>query len=109
MPIAPTSVYGPGLYGTSSFASAGESPVGRVQAEPSGGENFAATITRLIDDANREQIDAAQKVSDLLVHGKGTIHDAMIAVDNAEGSFRLLMEMRNRMIEGVNRLLETQV
>ena len=33
----------------------------------------------------------------------------MVAVESAESSFRLLMEMRNRLIEGVSRLLETQL
>lgn len=109
MPIAPTGLYGPALYGSSRFPSGAEDVVGAVPGEASGGETFAATITRLVEEANRDQIDATKKVSDLLVHGKGTIHDAMIAVDNADGSFRLLMEMRNRVIEGVNRLLETQI
>ena len=109
MPIAPTSLMGPGIYGSSQIASTGQDPVGAIPVDRSGGESFAATITRVLHDANQDQVAAAEKVTDLLVHGKGTIHDAMVAVDNAEGSFRLLMEMRNRMIEGVNRLLETQI
>ncbi len=74
-----------------------------------GGESFAATITGLLREANQDQVDASQKVIDLTVRGKGDIHDAMVAVEGAEASFRLLMEMRNRLIEGVSRLLETQI
>jgi flagellar hook-basal body complex protein FliE len=75
----------------------------------SGGETFAAAVTRAVRGVNAEVVDASGKAADLVVRGEGTIHDAMIAADKAEGSFRLLMEMRNRLIEGVNRLLETQV
>jgi flagellar hook-basal body complex protein FliE len=77
--------------------------------EASGGESFAGTITRVLEEANQEQVSASRTINDLLVDGQGTIHDAMIAVNKAESSFRLLMEMRNRVIEGVNALLETKV
>jgi flagellar hook-basal body complex protein FliE len=74
-----------------------------------GGESFAAAITGLLREANQDQVDASAKVIDLTVRGQGDIHDAMVAVESAESSFRLLMEMRNRLIEGVSRLLETQL
>jgi flagellar hook-basal body complex protein FliE len=74
-----------------------------------GGEDFAGTIARVIDEANRDQHHASGAIRQLLVDGTGTIHDAMIAVNRADSSFRLLMEMRNRLIEGVNQLLETKL
>ncbi len=76
---------------------------------PSDGPGFAQTLGEFIGEANSDLVQATQKAVDLVVHGRGTIHDTMIAIDNAEGSFRLLMEMRNRIVEGVNRLLETQL
>jgi flagellar hook-basal body complex protein FliE len=41
------------------------------------------------------------------VEGKGSIHEAMVAITNAEGSFRLMMEIRNRLVLGINQLLES--
>lgn len=81
---------------------------GRIPNEAEGG-GFAEALGNVIREANRDQVNATQQALDLALHGRGTIHDAMVAVDKAEGSFRLLMEMRNRLIEGVNRLLETQL
>jgi len=72
------------------------------------GEGFVDTITRIMQEANADQVEASQRMTDLAVHGKGSIHEAMISMSSAEGSFRLLMEMRNRVIEGVNKLLETR-
>ncbi len=77
--------------------------------QQTGGESFAETVTRVLKDANSDQVTAARKINDLMVEGKGSIHDTMVAMSNAEGSFRLMMEIRNRMIEAVNRLLQTQV
>ncbi len=75
----------------------------------SGGEAFTATLTQMLRDVNQDQLDAAQKAKDLVVDGKGTIHDAVNAMSKAEGSFRLLMEARNRLLEGVNQLLNTRL
>lgn len=73
-----------------------------------GGESFAAVVTKMLRDVNSDQTTAAKKIIDLTVHGRGTIHDAMLAMSTAEGSFRLMMEMRNRLIDGFNRLLQTR-
>jgi|SRR5688572_25701312 flagellar hook-basal body complex protein FliE len=98
------------LYLPPPAASEAASPAGSGSLAPEvgrGGESFAAAITDVLRAANQDQIDASAKVIDLTVRGQGDIQDAMIAVESAESSFRLLMEMRNRLIEGVSRLLET--
>jgi flagellar hook-basal body complex protein FliE len=63
----------------------------------------------MLRGVNQDQIDAAAAIDRLMVEGEGSIHEAMIAMSKAEGSFRLLMEMRNRLIDAVNRLLQSQV
>ena len=83
-------------------------PTSGQVSEP-GGERFADALGKLLRDVNHDQLDAARKAEDLLVSGKGSIHDAMLAMSRAEGSFRLLMEMRNRLVDGLNRLLQAQV
>ena len=78
-------------------------------AQKTGGESFAETVTRVLKQANSDQVSAAKKIKELSVEGEGSIHETMVAMSNAEGSFRLMMEIRNRMIEAVNRLLQTQL
>jgi flagellar hook-basal body complex protein FliE len=84
---------------------AGPLPVGQAEG---GGQGFASALTRMLDDANRDQVAAAGEAQ-RLVEGQGSIHEAMIAMSKAEGSFALMMEMRNRLIAAVNQLLQTQV
>lgn len=74
-----------------------------------GGEHFAQAMTRVFKEANSDQLKASEKIHDLVVEGKGSIQDTMLAMSNAEGSFRLLMEMRNRLLSAVNRILQTRV
>ncbi len=75
--------------------------------EPGDGSSFAKTITSAIRDANADQVEAADRIRNLAVDGEGSIHEAMVAMSNAEGSFRLMMEIRNRIVQGVNELLQT--
>jgi flagellar hook-basal body complex protein FliE len=73
----------------------------------SGGAEFARAVTRMIEQVNSDQLDAARTIQQLAVEGKGSIHEAMVAITNAEGSFRLMMEIRNRLVLGINQLLES--
>ncbi len=73
-----------------------------------GGERFAASLTQLLKDVNSDQTEAAKEIKRLVVDGEGSVHETMVAMNKAEGSFRLLMEMRNRLVDGINRLLQTR-
>ncbi len=88
----------------------GASQLNAPQTERSdgGGERFAAALTRFLHEVNSDQLEAAKEMKRLVVDGEGSIHEAMTAMNNAEGSFRLLMEMRNRLVDGINRLLQTR-
>ncbi len=80
----------------------------QTQRGESGGGHFAQALTRLLLEVNSDQIKAGNEMKRLVVDGEGSIHEAMIAMNNAEGSFRLLLEMRNRLVDGFNRLLQTR-
>ena len=73
-----------------------------------GGGHFARALTQFLLEVNSDQIKAGNEMKRLVVDGEGSIHEAMVAMNNAEGSFRLLMEMRNRLVDGINRLLQTR-
>ena len=81
-----------------------------TETEPKpGGERFSTALGEYLLDVNRDQVVAAKKIREFAIDGEGSIQEAMVAMSKAEGSFRLLMEMRNRMVQAVNRLLQTRV
>jgi flagellar hook-basal body complex protein FliE len=77
------------------------------ESGPSGGGSFARALTEMVQDVNRDQVAAAGQIRALAVDGEGSIHETMVAVSRAEGSFRLMMEVRNRIVSGVHELLRT--
>ncbi len=80
----------------------------QTQRSEAGGGQVAQALTQLLLDVNSDQLKAGQAMKRLVVDGEGSIHEAMVAMNTAEGSFRLLMEMRNRLVDGFNRLLQTR-
>ena len=83
--------------------------LGKTQGPSSaGGPRFVDELTRMLQEANQNQVDAAKAIEKLAVDGEGSIHDAMIAMGTAEGSFRLLMTMRNKLVEATRQLLRGQ-
>ena len=77
------------------------------ETTPSGGGAFAEALTQMVQNVNGDQVVAADQIRALAVDGEGSIHEALVAISRAEGSFRLMMEVRNRIVQGVNELLRT--
>jgi len=66
-----------------------------------GGERseFSRTLEGFIDQTAGMQEDAQTKVAELLQGNGQDIHSAMIAVEKADLSFQLMMQVRNKIIQ----------
>jgi flagellar hook-basal body complex protein FliE len=76
---------------------------GRFQREaqqPSGNRSeFLDTLQKTLDQAQQIESDASSKVTDLIT-GKGQdVHSAMIAVEKADISFQLILQVRNKIVK----------
>jgi flagellar hook-basal body complex protein FliE len=70
---------------------------------------FSETLKDMIN-----QVDALQKNSKDAVEGfitgqEGNIHEVMAAVEEAQLSFQLMMEIRNKLLESYQELIRMQV
>jgi len=72
-------------------------------------ENFGATFTDLIKDANQDQLDS-KKMVEGFVSGEGIqLHEVMIAGEKAKTSLQLLMEIRNKTVDMFKELTRISV
>jgi len=81
----------------------------KTNAQASGAENF----TSLLNEAMNE-VDQAQKASDLqiskVVSGDvQDVHTAMIAMQKADLSFQMMMQVRNKLIDAYHEVMRMQV
>lgn len=78
------------------------SPVSGIE----GGKSFAA---HLIEDSRQLNANAMQEVGAVMKGENGSVHNAMIAMEEASVSFQLLVEMRNKVVESLQELMRMQI
>ena len=81
---------------------------GLSHASASGDGNFLETLQQSMDQVESAQGDAAIQVAQLL-NGKGAdLHSAMIAVEKADLSFQLMMQVRNKIVQAYQQISNMQ-
>jgi flagellar hook-basal body complex protein FliE len=77
--------------------------------EKTGGAGFGSLIDNLLSKVNAQQIAADQAVKDLGMGQTDNLHGVMLAVANADLSFRLFLEIRNRLSEALQQVMQMQI
>src|SRR5438477_1545789 len=78
------------------------------QARPAG-ESFASMLGRLVEEVNAKQGAAADAVSGLQSGRSASLHQAVIAMEEASVSFQLMVEVRNKLLESYQELMRMQI
>jgi flagellar hook-basal body complex protein FliE len=82
-----------------------QAPTGNPASQPSG---FWDTLKNTLDQVQQVQNEADQKVTDL-VTGKGEdVHAAMTALEKADLSFQLVMQVRNKIVQAYQQVSQIQ-
>jgi flagellar hook-basal body complex protein FliE len=74
-----------------------------------GASTWGHMVQQMVMDVNSKQTTAAQKVSDVLQGGPTPVHEAMVASEEANLSFEFLAEMRNKIVESYQTVMQMQV
>ena len=72
-------------------------------------KGFGGVLQDSLQEVNRLQQEADQAITALATGEKVSVHDTMIAMEKADVSFRLMMEVRNKIVEAYQEILRTQV
>lgn len=62
------------------------------------GESFGAVLSNAVNSVDQVHNAAATQVSNLLRGAGGDLNDVMIAVEKADVSFQLMMQVRNKIV-----------
>jgi flagellar hook-basal body complex protein FliE len=63
-----------------------------------GGQGFSDVLKNAVSQVDSLNDSAASQVSNLLQNGNGNMNDVMIAVEKADVSFQLMMQVRNKIV-----------
>lgn len=72
---------------------------------PPAKENFAGLLKSMVEDVNEIQHDAAELETRFLKGEISDVHQVMIAAEEASVSFKLLMEIRNKLLESYREIM----
>ncbi len=85
-----------------------QSPL-RDSKAASGEIPFADMVKGLIKDTDEQQIQAQDGVRQLVTGEAESIHDVVLTTSRADLAFRLMMEIRNRLIASYQEVMRMQV
>jgi flagellar hook-basal body complex protein FliE len=69
---------------------------------------FAKVLDHFLGDANAQQVQADQAVQRMMDGDMDNIHEVMLKVSQADLSFRMMLEMRNKMLEAYQEISRMQ-
>lgn len=71
-------------------------------------ESFSNSLTRLIGSVQETGHEANAAVTKML-DGSGDVHEAMIALQRADLTFQLTMQVRNKLVQAYERIMRMPV
>jgi len=74
-------------------------------AQPS----FSSVLGQMVQDVNTKQNVAGQALQDLQSGQNVSLHQTMIAMEEASVSFQLMVEVRNRLLDSYQEIMRMQV
>jgi flagellar hook-basal body complex protein FliE len=78
-------------------------------AKESSKGDFGAHLNKAIGEVNELQQKADEAIQQLVGEGKGDLQDTMVALEKADVSFRLMMQIRNKVLEAYQEIMRMQV
>ena len=80
----------------------------KTSGQPQGG-GFANVLKESVAKVNALQTEADAAINDLVLGDSKDVVQTMIMVEKADVSFRLMMQVRNKIIQAYEEVMRTQV
>ncbi len=77
------------------------------QPEPE--KSFTEVLSEAVKKVNSEQKEAEQKVEQYVAGNGPSLHETLISLEKADVSFRMMMQVRNKLMDAYSEIMRTQV
>jgi len=86
-----------------------QAPLEAPHKSPAGETSFQETLEKFTTEVNSLQKNADTATQKLLSGELQDVHQVMLAMEEANTSFQLMMEMRNKILEAYREVMRMQV
>jgi flagellar hook-basal body complex protein FliE len=83
-------------------------PLAKTIEAPAKGD-FGAHLKDALGEVNQLQSKAGEAIQEMVGKGKGDLQDTIIALEKADVSFRLMMQIRNKVLDAYQEIMRMQV
>jgi flagellar hook-basal body complex protein FliE len=97
-----------GVNGNSALSGAGTGITGATGSDAAGGLDFGATLNKLVSAVEGSNAQANQATLGM-VDGSVDVHDAMIAIQRADMTFQLTVQIRNKLVNAYQDIMRMPV
>ncbi len=84
------------------------SPIQSIESVP-GDKSFADTLKNAISEVNQLQQTSNKKMQELAVGRTDNVADVMITAEKADIALRVMVQVRNKVIDAYNEIMRMQV
>lgn len=81
----------------------------RADVQPTGASGFAAVLNGLLDNSRQTYASADSAITELATGEAQDLHTVSLAVAQADLSFRLILELRNRLADALQEVTRMQI
>jgi flagellar hook-basal body complex protein FliE len=79
------------------------------QTKSGSGSGFSDALFNAVNEVNNQQLTADKAILNVQAGNTGGLHEAMIALEKADISFRTMLTVRNKIIEAYQEIMRMQV
>ena len=83
-------------------------PAGPAAPAKEGGKSFGDTLTELLKETDGLQKASDQTVQDFAAGKVEDVHEVMVAMNRADLSFRMMLEVRNKLLDAYQEVMRIQ-
>jgi len=86
-----------------------ELPAAMPNVAPADSNSFSSLLGKMVADVNAQQQTSNQSINALQSGQNVPLHQAVISMEEANVSFQLMVEVRNRLLESYQEIMRMQV
>ena len=82
---------------------------GGANPQAPGSTTFSETLRSSVEKVNEAQVQADTAIKELVSGRTKNIHETMLAVEKADASLKLMMQVRNKVLDAYREIMRMQV
>lgn len=83
--------------------------MGRESTQDASGRSFTEILKDSLDQVNQQQVQADEAIKELVAGKSKNLHETMLTVERADASLKLMMQVRNKILEAYKEVMRMQV